>query len=466
MQNEYYGINLDYKMTNILEINEIKKFIKQRHELIKNTIGNKISIKTNKEGYVRIDNIDDLIKLIINKIKKDLSIYDKDIVYEVLLNNYIGTLINNKTIMKPLSYSISNNKKSILCALACLYYNEKKAIEYIKNMPKDMTIEITDYLKMNYGTKLYLNSKKYIMNTLTKDDKNITKKYKEANIDLTEKVKTINVNNNIKYDKISFKELDILFEQFLKEIDKTGNWLKEYKKVKRNGNLAFYEKDDNDNLDMASYVKDDTIRIGKTNDIRDFVTLAHEFTHYISKTDLNEDPVITNEFPSIYFELIATYFLERSGYDKEQTEAMRNERLVDSYNHIKGIYEGLDKLLKENITENEILNECLEQAKIEKSMNLYLYYFSERTEKEYKELNDLQLTYEILTQKLMNRLGVGTYISKCESYIIGLSLASKMIEKNEDMGLDDMLYITNNLKSLTVDEIYNIVNNNTKSYII
>ena len=90
----------------------------------------------------------------------------------------------------------------------------------------------------------------------------------------------------------------------------------EYSKEIENGECYF---DGTDNNWKIKLISDGTIRT--------FVTFAHEFMHYVSLSQSDNINFSLLEFPSIYYENIASEFLKNNGYEEgiiDETLNMRN----------------------------------------------------------------------------------------------------------------------------------------------
>lgn len=135
-----------------------------------------------------------------------------------------------------------------------------------------------------------------------------------------------NVDKRIDLPEISHDELDKLFCDFLDYIKAPQEWMDTYRELKQNGkmvvNMSIAESacvSDADGVPLYLVIKDD-------GTINTFYTLIHEFIHYVSNSCIA--PFSISEFPSIFFERLATNFLREGGYSNDAVGAvirMRNE---------------------------------------------------------------------------------------------------------------------------------------------
>ena len=151
-----------------------------------------------------------------------------------------------------------------------------------------------------------------------------------------------------KHPKLKRKDLDSLFKEYLLYIDPSKEYLNIYEKMKEEDRIIYLDqlkKTDQDRLFAMLDIHDTNYRdfvsitdkgpflfITRKGNISDFVTLAHEFTHFISysKNNMVVSPVV-REFPSMFYELLANVFLQNKGYSSKDTGNIADRRFKDIY---------------------------------------------------------------------------------------------------------------------------------------
>lgn len=358
--------------------------------------------------------------------------------------------------------------ESIYSLVSIDYYETpEEVVDSLFNMNKDEKKKLFEYLNQKYRNNL--------LNELLQDQvRYLTEvsEYKQQdnfeidNIDellkqTTQEMLSINLNDqeNVKMPSLTEKELDNLIVEFLIKIDPSLKWLKEYEEMKKNNQIKPGEAWNCANEDQW------VINTKLTHTIEDFRCFIHEFIHYITVKNQKEEvlPIVTKEFPSIYFETLAIKFLEEKGYSKDVINYMLNERNEWTEENVYNLYLMLG-LLSNYLTNDEITleNEVERRLKITDELKR-------------KIPEDLSFFYDISLQSINYSFDIanGYFLLYPESiyeeypYITGTYLADRAVEVTEKdpLFIYDMLSITDNLETTNPKDIIDLINQKHKQLI-
>lgn len=152
-----------------------------------------------------------------------------------------------------------------------------------------------------------------------------------SEIDMSERFK-YQKDKKVNLPKLTQKELDNLCIEFFIQIDPSLKWLKIYNKLKENKNILYGEKfpDPCSKWGCVETTDDVYIYAPLEYDISDFMYFIHEFVHCITLMNKEKGECIPSsiqEFPSIFFERLATSFLREKGYKDEDVTALEEQRI-------------------------------------------------------------------------------------------------------------------------------------------
>ena len=401
-------IYIIYSKNDKNNINEIKETIKNNYDLILDYLDNKRVIDLNKIDFNTIFNkaVDSVFKN-----KELMNIYSKKEIIPFLNIEYV--------IRKNNYYSeMSLDKKSILSdeiiynLLAFKYYEENGTYEeFINHLKNKKNIEVIDnWINKKYG----METCNYLLDQIT------NQVYKNNNIDdlIQEWFDRHNNIDNIEYnDNENIDDFDSLFIEFLQYINAPYEWINIYNNLIEKNLIIDKKGIESELLSKCYYDEDDDIYkilIYNRNTTKGFFVFTHEFIHYVSKykNDRCKNEMIS-ELPSIYYEKELKDYLLLKGYKANNILNIREKDNKFVYNFLYPIYS--------IITKKEELNE------------------------EY----DLIIDYLIRNYYM---------ILKGFGYLISTYLAERIHELKDENVKDKMIYVSNNLNQLDIDEIIDLFN--------
>ena len=252
-------------------------------------------------------------------------------------------------------------------------------------------------------------------------------------------------NNPCEVSKITGREVKLIIEDILEEIDSTGEWLEIYLKAIATNHIIYLNELDDasltklknglgivgfDNFDNTCVYlgnQDRYLFLNYQGDLMDVIFTIHEVIHYINETVDNgrEVPPIIHEFPSIFYEMYALKYLIKMGYSDAEIMKVYYNRQIDTLTCINEV--------------KEIIN--------------YLSLYISNGEVHILPNDDRG---DKCIKKLINNPYV---LFMCYPYIIGEYLARHAIHQSEkdNLFLSMMKYITNNLSKVPVEDIFNLI---------
>lgn len=221
-------------------------------------------------------------------------------------------------------------------------------------------------------------------------------------------------------------------------------------------------KKNSDNLEYSHYFKDDDgvwkIKVIMDGTITSFITFVHEFMHYISLHNYpdvsikGEIPYSLIEFPSIFYEKLASNYLIDVGYNENTVKNIILFRDKDNIFIISSLVYILIDLFKINrgvkISRDDKVNSLKE------SVMAYENKENIDTSDSYAILN--YMADEDCDEKIMDFVKKGFLVLDGYQYLTDSYLADSLLEKaNIDDVLDKMVYVTEHLKEFDIDKIVN-----------
>ena len=412
-------IYIIYSKKDKRNINEIKKIITNNYDLILDFLDNKRVIDLTKIDFNTFFNeaVDTTFKN-----KELVEIYTKkefisflNVEYIIRKNNYYSNItLEQKSILSD---------EIILNLLAYKYYEENGTYDEFKNFLKNKdNIEIiNNWLNNNYRWETYNYLVEQITNQVYKNDdldyliQDWFNRHRNINdIDYNE--------DDTEEENEKINDLDLLFKGFLQYINAPYEWLNIYNNLMDRKFIIDKEGNKSELLSRCYLDEDDDeykIIIYNRNTTKGFFVFIHEFIHYISKykNERCKNEMIS-ELPSIYYEKEVNDYLLLNGYN---TKNLLNIREKD----------------------NRIVYNCL-----------YPIYSFVKDEKKFID-DDLNENCDILIDYLIRNYYM---ILKGFGYLISTYLVDRINESNEQDSNDKMIYVSNNLNQLDINEIMELFN--------
>ena len=320
-------------------------------------------VPTDEKNTLYIENFDEAFYSIIDKCFNNDTVKQEFNAPNIMSALYVEILLRKLKIKsKVLIQSNSNLSDEMLDSLIAYKYYEKNG----------SFLEFVEYLKTRNESDLIFN---WLKNEFRWDTYNylleITVNYlKEYDFDFLENISDINtmmmnqtVNNivmqeseqEVELPTITIEELDNLFNEFLKYINAPIKWKQLYDELKNSGRISFEKQ--TDGLDASNCYRDDNgaLRISISTDgtIKCFISLVHEFMHYVSKV---VSTLSISEFPSIFFEKVSAQFLKDKGYKEDivnKIVAFRNKNNMDIYTEASPLFNDITAFIKDGPIKRE-----------------------------------------------------------------------------------------------------------------
>ena len=320
-------------------------------------------VPTDEKNTLYIENFDEAFYSIIDKCFNNDTVKQEFNAPNIMSALYVEILLRKLKIKsKVLIQSNSNISDETLDSLIAYKYFEKNG----------SFSEFVEYLKTRNESDLIFN---WLKNEFRWDTYNylleITVNYlKEYDFDFLENISDINtmmmnqtVNNivmqeseqEVELPTITIEELDNLFNEFLKYINAPIKWKQLYDELKNSGRISFEKQ--TDGLDASNCYRDDNgaLRISISTDgtIKCFISLVHEFMHYVSKV---VSTLSISEFPSIFFEKVSAQFLKDKGYKEDivnKIVAFRNKNNMDIYTETSPLFNDITAFIKDGPIKRE-----------------------------------------------------------------------------------------------------------------
>lgn len=476
-------IEIQYDNNQKNEIENVKKYISNNYDLILVLLGSLRTISLVPTTDNNVEYISDLDKKFYDAVQKifdageDKKILDNK---DVLPAFYIEYLIrkskdNEMSLVQP-NQEVSDELLNDL--IAYTYFSRTATFDDFVNYLKYRENEnnIFDWLKeesrfdaYNYLLEVTVEYLKqndfYFLNTIS----SITSMMLSQTIN-----NIIEAENEIERElpTLTKKGIDDLFYQFLDYINAPRNWRQEYNELKSSGRLHF-EKQKNDIDTSKCYIDDNgelNILLSLDGTIKSFCVFVHEFVHYITmKNSVTLAQFSISEFPSIFFENIAAFFLINIGYSEDVISKVvkdRNTNNDDIYVCLTPLFNDICKyincgpILRENkvkFYENNFkaIQEAKEKiAKIieEDGQEVDLSFLApptidinKETDKECDDLIDCFIKNGLLV--------INGYQYLLDTYLVQQVL--KTLEKDSTV-IGKMVNITNNLGNIRLVDVLNI----------
>lgn len=317
-------------------IDKIKMIIQNNYELILSCLGENKTIDISQDESNFNDTFYYIVNEVYNNDNSKRAFSDKDFLSAL----HVEALIRRKKYFNTTIVEQNPNMSDeFLSSLIAYKYFESNGtfddfVEYLKDRNNEEKIFQWLQSVSRWDTYNYLLS--ITSNFLKTDDEEF---FKQMNYITSIWFKRVIDNiqykddSNKEYQKISEKEFDTLFYEFLNYINAPVEWIKIYNELKVKGLIIIEKGKEYDNsmcfLDNDGIFK---ILIGNGDNLRGFCNFVHEFIHYVSRQNgLSIEKIAISEFPSIFFEKISAEFLEEKGYSSKIVNQVINDRESNNY---------------------------------------------------------------------------------------------------------------------------------------
>ena len=270
--------------------------------------------------------------------------------FEEIYKAYKGLyqLKNNECDQLLKEYGISEDEAYRKFNIICQYYYNEQLDPYDKKSREDLFTMADLVFRYRF---LNENLEQAYVDYFMKERDNFLINHFEGLLDIIED-EAVDSRNYAKLDdpKLAYmspEKLEPYFRDFLMFADKTGEYLEIFDDLKKQGRLIYLDSISEEKKEMmfdgmgVSYRKNPDfcwhdkkfgyfVFITRENTINDFRKLAHEFTHYVSKISNpnKKASIMIDEFPSIFYELLAVSFLTSKGYTQEEIQNCALTRLI------------------------------------------------------------------------------------------------------------------------------------------
>lgn len=320
-------------------IDKIKMIIQNNYGLILSCLGENKTIDISQDESNFNDTFHYIVKEVFNNDSNKQAFSDKDFLSALHVEALIRRKKNFNTTIVEQNPNMSDELLSSLIAYKYFEVNGTfdDFVEYLKERNNEEKIFQWLQSASRWDTYNYLLS--ITSNFLKTDDEEFFKQMNYiTSIWFNRVIDNIQFrdDSNKDYQKISEKEFDSLFYEFLDYINAPVEWIKIYNELKVKGLIIIEKEKEYDNsmcfLDNDGIFK---ILIGNGDNLRGFCNFVHEFIHYVSRQKgLSIEKMAVSEFPSIFFEKISAEFLEEKGYSNQIVNQIINDRESNNYSLI------------------------------------------------------------------------------------------------------------------------------------
>ena len=456
-------------------LDKIKMTIQNNYELILSCLGENKTIDISKDESNFNDTFYYIVKEVFNNDNNKQAFNDKDFLSAL----HVEALIRRKKFFNTTIVEQNPNMSDeLLSSLIAYKYFEVNGtfddfVEYLKERNNEEKIFQWLQSASRWDTYNYLLS--ITSNFLKTDDEEFFKQMNYiTSIWFNRVIDNIQFSDdsNKDYQKISEKEFDTLFYEFLNYINAPVEWISIYNKLKEKGLIIIEKGNEPDNsmcfLDNDGITK---ILIGNGDNLRGFCNFVHEFIHYVSRQKgLSIEKMAVSEFPSIFFEKISAEFLEEKGYSSEIVNQIINDRDSNNYSLITSMqplfidliryinYGEINKNVKMSFYKNQI-------ESINRTRKKLLKIITDAGEQikdpsAFKEIKvDIEKDVDEDCDSMIDSfIKEGLLVINGYQYLLDSYLVEQVLNKrnNDNTIVEKMINVTNNLGMISVKDILSL----------
>ena len=454
-------ITLIYDTVKNKNIEEIENTIKLNPTLLNSYQGKNLSlVHIDKENTIFIE---------------DFDVFFQEQIKSLLNNKYFMSVVKKGEVLFKLYIALINKEESLLTNdsvftyIATRYYMENKDwntfFQFLKT--HDNKLELENWLKDKSRFSTYNHYLKIITNSLNQQDfiffDNFEEIFSKVLIDLAK------INNKEDLPLKKKDEAEKIFLDFLNRIGAPQSWCDLYIQLKENHGMT----KDSDKVSCCYLdMQDNQVKINVNSDgfIDGFITLVHEFSHYVSmsyKYTLGKEDCLKGiaEFPAIFFEKLAAKYLIEIGYPKSIVESIASFRNQNNFLIVMPFYNIFVDIQKYNNGEVITLENKVEEQKrrlnIETSIEEKLTNYTTDNQEIVKLIEYLQnkkFNYEEIVKKNIDEdvkllYQKGNTIIEIYQYLIGNHIADILLEQDLEIILPKMFNITTHLEYFTLSQV-------------
>lgn len=477
-------IEIQYDDSQEDKISNIKNVINNNYNLFLDILGTSkiLSITpTDDKDIIYLSDFDKTFYNIVDKIFNDknniLLMNDIDFLSALLMEALSRKYFYTKDTFWQLDLNITDE---MLYNLIAYMYFEKNGsfelfVDYLKNR-KDND-KILNWFQNETRFKVYNYLLEGVINYFEQYDSEFLKKL-DYIIEKIEKmisqnfidVSVLGLDKEQKLPSISLEEVERYFFEFLYSINAPQNWQQTYIDLKSGGNITFKEQINNID-DSKCYVDNDgVIKILITTDgtIDGFITLVHEFTHYISKKNRSGLPPLSiEEFPSIFFEKLAIKFLSNKGLTDVAINILNKKRIqnnIENYMELFTILNDISRFVNVGpILKADKIKSCENKFRIVHDENERLIKLCKEKGIPTPDINFLE-EFSVNIEDIVNKncdaliesfIQNGLLVINGYQYLLSTFLADEVLKKynNDSSIIKEMIQITNKLSNNDLEKI-------------
>ena len=274
-------------------------------------------------------------------------------------------------------------------------------------------------------------------------------------------------DNGMNLNHMNGEERDRAFIGFLEVIKAPQEWKDIYQAMKKNHLIIYVDKKDG-REESQVFIDEDGIRkikVSNDNTIATFISLVHEFMHYITLKNNANIPFSLLEFPSIYYEKVAATYLVSIGYNEDIIRDTINQRNADNFNiygALLGIMTDIARYnkagpitLEEKVDFYQKMNETL----INTITGLHQLLKEKGTDEETLAALKPQIpnyekdVKEMCDASILEFVQKGLLILNGYQYLTDSQLADAALEKTDESIGTSMIYITEHLGEFTIEKV-------------
>ena len=476
MKIQIKDIELVFSENQLQFLDKIKMTIQNNYELIVSCLGENKTIDISKDKSNFNDTFYYIVKEVFNNDNNKQAFSDKDFLSAL----HVEALIRRKKYFNTTIVEQNPNMSDeLLSSLIAYKYFEVNGtfndfVEYLKERNNEEKIFQWLQSASRWDTYNYLLS--ITSNFLKTDDEDFFKQMNYiTSIWFNRVIDNIQFRDDLNkdYQKISEKEFDSLFYEFLGYINAPVEWINIYNKLKEKGLIIIEKGNDPDNsicfLDNDGITK---ILIGNGDNLRGFCNFVHEFIHYVSRQNgcLSIEKIAISEFPSIFFEKISAEFLKEKGYSSEIVNQIINDRVSNNYSLITSMqplfrdliryinYGEINKNVKMSFYKNQIESINRVRRKILKIITDAGEQIKDPSA--FKEIKvDIEKDVDEDCDSMIDSfIKEGLLIINGYQYLLDSYLVEQVLNKrnNDNPIVEKMINVTNNLGMISVKDILSL----------